>query len=457
MARATKRTAARRLDGIFGEAPPRFQPLDRQLKPIDIKQVRITSSDMESITPILYTYKGKVYVVDYNDEEKLSAEALQKLTVISLDNKEDKIFKDKQGIFYTDQGYPMIDKSNLTIKYKDNWPEEYWVNVKGKPARLLRNYGTDYNYIVDAGFTAADLKLNRPLLLPVVIYPEKSKHAFYIQMTDDSLRGQTSVKATFVIDGQPHELTLKKVGENTFRSKALTLATLANGVDKNSFIAEPGSKLSIIYKGPEEPLNGLRLKNGGYVSFQESVEILLGTVPIEHVVEMEVYVVKDQNYEANLKSAHEQVEDLQMRMASTGTQYKIKIFDLEVGTTAAALHPEPYAAFIGEYSKPNTLKMIVGASNHGIFYTSKDALKEPKAQGTFYIDPRSPKITPQSTSAIVTKMLISPDDFSSWPEITEQNFRLDEEKVNAIRHSKSPILQRAEVTQPAVRLTAPTP
>lgn len=250
---------------------------------------------------------------------------------------------------------------------------------------------------------------------------DTSSRAFYVQITDPALHNPASPAKAITVDlnitnpetgaTEKHKIILHLEENNpnvppaTYRSDLLLL-TNYNHSNGKQLAAAPGSEISVAYSSPV-PTN--RMENGVTVSEAKTITAPVGKVPVEKVVEMDLFIVVDDDIDnknatqenaLREKQALAQIEYAKKEWALAGVEIKVngpfyidksRVYSKGAETFAdpeiiAAMADEQHPSPKDTLGKPTHLKMIVGAGSDGLTYNAADETKLAVAANTLFID-----------------------------------------------------------------------
>lgn len=440
---------------------PKFTLLDREYNHVDELQIGGRFAfDGSQRHDALYIFGNKLYYIDYDASQMQPRDRIP-LAERRYDGKmyehpngtaydrnshrlvpQDQITKVGNNLYYPDFNKPKLDfskkktannqffeingtvyekKGSLFINVRQ--PEKIYTE-EGIPVRQLNNHRAEMHYPIkqeDINQLAKKYG-DKPLTSdPNELKIDTSSRAFYVQITDPSLNNPGSQAKAITVDlnitspetgaTEKHRITLQLEENNpnvppaTYRSELLLLTNYGHRNGKQ-LAAEPGSEISITYVSPTP---STRVENGVTVSEAKTITAPVGKVPVEKVLEMDLFIVVDDDIDnknaiqenaLKEKQALAQIEYAKKEWALAGVEIKVngpfymdKSRVYSKGTESFA-DPEIIAAMANEqYSAPKDatgksthLKMIVGAGLDGLAYNSADATRLAVAANTLFID-----------------------------------------------------------------------
>lgn len=233
----------------------------------------------------------------------------------------------------------------------------------------------------------SDVDYNFTYSEPDAINPIDSQRAFRFQMVEPSLAQQKTMQVTLTsyhpVTHQPMDevkITLHRDKNakipGTFVSDPLALTSYRdnalNGALSDQVMAYAGSQLAISYAAINE----------------ETVKIPIGSAKVERVLEIDVVIFKDGQEDANLQLAESQLaEQVAADLAPLGIQVKINTHLVDKPIELDGASPEKMASIAKQHaSNPQAITMVMGARNHGTFYSSTDSSVSKSLRNTLFID-----------------------------------------------------------------------
>ncbi|MBX7158536.1 MAG: hypothetical protein K1X66_09145 [Verrucomicrobiae bacterium] len=469
---------------------PKFTLLDREYNHVDKLQIGGKFSfDGSQRHDAVYIFGHKLYYIDYD------ASQMQPRDRIPLAERhyDGKMYVDpSNGNSYDKNNYRLVEQSQI-IRFHNNlyYPDSSKSKLDFSKKKTANNQFFEINGVIyekkdsffidvrnpDKIYTEEGVRLRQlNNHQAIALYPQKqenidkfsrtpgpenvtadptktelkidtSNRAFYVQITDPSLYNPGSQAKAITVDlnithpetgaTEKHQITLHleennpNVPPGTYRSDLLLL-TNYNHANGRQLAAEPGSEISVTYTSH---IPSTRVENGVTISESKTITAPLGKVPVEKVLELDVFVVVDDDINNNNASQENTLKErqalfnahyLKKEMALAEVQVKIngpflvnKSLVYEGGSqtfvdsemTAAIAdnqHPSPKDTL----GRPTHLRMIVGAENHRTYYNEKPyPPKLPVATNTFFIDNENGKMTldnPRETLESTMRILVEP-------------------------------------------------
>ncbi|MEZ5404658.1 MAG: hypothetical protein R3F23_00380 [Verrucomicrobiia bacterium] len=474
---------------------PKFTLLDREYNHVDELQIGGKFSfDGSQRHDAVYIFGHKLYYIDYD------ANQMQPRDRIPLAERhyDGKMYVDpSNGNSYDKNNYRLVEQSQI-IRFHNNlyYPDSSKSKLDFSKKKTANNQFFEINGVIyekkdsffidvrnpDKIYTEEGVRLRQlNNHQAIALYPQKqenidkfsrtpgpenvtadptktelkvdtSNRAFYVQITDPSLYNPGSQAKAITVDlnithpetgaTEKHQITLHLEENNpnvppaTYRSDLLLL-TNYNHANGRQLAAEPGSEISVTYTSH---IPSTREENGTTISESKTVTAPVGKVPVEKVLELDIFIVVDDDIdnknapkENALKEqqALAQIEYAKKEWALAGVQIKVNgpfyIDKSRVYSSAetfadpemiAAIADEQHPASKDTLGKPTHFKMIVGAGSDAIAYNSADATRLAVAANTLFIDSEKRLEFDQEIGAglaakdgasrILTEMLVEP-------------------------------------------------